>query len=134
MAFKEFIQRLGEKQKARQAMLKEMEQDVRFQKIVQDRMKSANERELERYINENREKQIKTQLEFARKQRQNEINFGHNPLNTPNITNKTQWEVMKEKNQFANNKNMFANQKSVLKSNRNLLKNNKKMFSGRCTI
>lgn len=107
-----------------------MSDQLRFQKIVEDRMKSSNERELERYEEEEREKIIKEHLEYARKKREHDINFNHNPINTKNITNGTSWEVLKEKNQFSNVPNVCVGHKSVLRGNKKLLRSSKKMLKG----
>jgi hypothetical protein len=39
-------------------------------------------------------------LQDFRERRKRDIAFNHNPLNIPNITNKTKWEVLKEPNLF----------------------------------
>ena len=115
-------------------MFREAEQQMLIQKTLEERQKSANERELERFQKEEREEQIKEALDFYRKKRDRDIRFGHNPLDVKNITNSTEWEVMKEKNMFAKRGNMFSNQENIMKNNPNLLKNNNKLFSGRCTL
>ena len=56
------------------------------------------------------------------------------PIDTKNVTGKTQWEVLKEKNLFSNNKNMFEGQKSILKNNKNLLKTNKRLLKSDSSI
>ena len=122
MAFKEFLEKVRGKDKEKKEMLKRMLQEQELQTIVEERQKSSNQRELERYINEKREAEIKEALEVARKERSNDIRFNHNPLNVKNITNSTQWEVLKERNQFNKRGNMFANQKNIHKSNPKLLK------------
>ena len=61
-----------------------------------------------------RQKKINTLLEHYRKKERDEINFAHNPINAPNITNKSDFNILKEKKLFNKNKNMFANNKSVL--------------------
>lgn len=128
MAFKEFIQGLGKKGKERKEMLRQMDEQVRMQRIIQERQLSANERELNRYLDEERESQIKQALEYQRKKRQHDLSYNHNPLSIPNITNHTDWEVLKEHNMFKGNNNMFTNQNFIHKSNKNLLKNNKKLY------
>lgn len=130
MGFKEVLSNLGKKQKERKELLKRMMEQDRLQNMVEERKKSANQRELERYMGEEKEKQIKEALEIMRKKRQNDINFNHNPLDTPNITNQVSWEVLKEKNQFNNKKNMFSNQPFIHKSSNSLLKNNNKLLHG----
>lgn len=126
MGFKEIIQKIGEKQKARKETIKRLDDELRFRKIVEDRTKSSNERELERFQKEEREVAIKETLQQYRKQRQHEINFERNPLDVPNIT-KSKWEVLKEKNQFTTKKNIFMHKENIHKNNPNLLKNNKKI-------
>jgi hypothetical protein len=110
---KEFIKNLGKNKRERKEKFKELDEDIRMQKLIEERQKSANERELNRYINEDREKKIKQQLEFVRKKRNNEINYGYNSLDTPNITNHSDFNILKQKNLFSHNGNMFANQKRI---------------------
>jgi len=129
MGFKEILSRIGSKSKERKKALSQLQDQIRLQKIAEDRMKSSNERELERFMNEEREEQIKEQLDFMRKKRQKDIRFNHNPLNVRNITNRTDWEVLKEKNMFSKNKpTIFKEDGSVLKNNPNLLNNNKRLI------
>ena len=130
MGFKEFIKSLGEKQRERKELLNNLSDDLRLQKLAQDRQKSSNERELERYIEEDREEMIKRNLEYYRKKRDNDIRFNHNPLNVKNITKDVDWEVLKEKNLFKNNENMFSKNESCLKGNNKLLKSNKRVIKG----
>ncbi|MFW6225648.1 MAG: hypothetical protein ACOC3V_01650 [bacterium] len=129
MGIKEVLKGFKEGQQRRKDMIKQLDEQMRIQKLVEDRQKSANERELERYFKENREKTIKQQLEIARKKRDEDIKFGHNPINTPNIM-KAKWEVMKEKNMFSGKGNMFSNQDFIHKSN-NKLMNNGNILKGR---
>jgi hypothetical protein len=122
MGFKEIISKIGEKQRERKALLRQVDDEFRVQKMVEDRQKSANERELERFMKEEREDMIKQHLEIMRKKRDKEIKFGHNPLDTPNITNHVDWEVLKERNMFMNNGNIFMNQEFIHKNNPNLFR------------
>ncbi len=129
MGVKEIIQRFGERNKERKELLRNLDQQLRMQKIVEDRQKSSNERELERYQDEDREEAIKEHLEYARKKRDDEIKFGHNPIDTKNIM-KAEWAVLKEKNQFSKKSNLFDNHTSVLNSNKKLLNSNNKLLKG----
>ena len=79
--------------------------------MIEERTKSANLRELERYQKEDEEKEIKLNLEYFRKKREKE-NSGNNPLAIKNVTNKCDWEVLKEKPLFTGG-NMFKNQKRI---------------------
>ena len=128
MGFKEIIEKIRENKKRKKAVLTNMEEQMRAREILEDKRKSANERELERYFEEDRQKQIKEKLAFMRKKRDHDIKFNHNPLNVKNITNSTDWEVLKEKNLFKGKSNMFSGQQSILKNNPNLLKNNMRLM------
>lgn len=127
MVFKELLEKLTGRRKERSEKFKEMEEDYRLQKMLEERQKSSNERELERFQNEEREEVIKEHLDFYRKRRDEDIKFGHNPLDAKNIM-KSEWEVLKEKNQFAHKGNMFVGKKNIHKSNPNLLKNDKRLY------
>jgi hypothetical protein len=121
MAFKEILEKMrGNDTKDR---VNDLVREMRVQKLAEERFKSSNERMLEKDLEELRQKDIKSQLEMVEKRRSSDINYGHNPLNIPNIMNKKGWEVMKERNMFSNNKNMFAHQKNIMKGNPNLLNN-----------
>lgn len=132
MGILSFLKGLREKKNTDKEMFKEMEKQVRFQKMLDDRQKSCNERELDRLMNDERENTIKEQLTYMRKQRDNDIRFGHNPLDVKNITKDTNWHVLKEKNLFGNKKNMFVGQKSIHKSGGSMsgesILKNKRMF------
>ena len=62
---KEFIGKFKEKSEKEKAL----EEDLHIQERVMEKKKSANERELEGYMREAREKQIKFKLDKLRKQR-----------------------------------------------------------------
>lgn len=113
------------KGKEKKELLRHLQEQDRAETIVHERKLSANERELNRFLNEHREESIKEQLNEMRKERDNEIKFGHNPLDTPNITNHVDWEVLKERNMFKAKKNMFSNQPMIHRSNPKLLNNAK---------
>lgn len=112
MVFKEFLQKLNERKVQRKDKFREMSEDDKLVTLIEERKKSANQRELERYMNEDNEKMIKKQLEYARKKRSNEIN-SINCLNTPNITNHSDFSILKDKKLFVNRGNMFSNQRRV---------------------
>jgi len=131
MGFKEIIDKIKERRDAKKELLRNADEQMRVQKIIEDRQKSSNERELERFMKEEREEQIRERLDFYRKERDEDIKFGHNPLDTKNITNHTDWEVLKEKNQFAGKGNIFSNHGSTLKDNKSILKNNLKLISSK---
>ena len=128
MGFKEIMEKFGEKGKRRKEMIRDLDEQVRIQKLVEDRQKSSNERELERFMKENREEHIKVELDEVRKMRTKDIQFNHNPLNVKNITNHTDWEVLKERNLFKGKSSMFSNNEFIHKNNPKLLQNNPNLF------
>jgi hypothetical protein len=116
MGISDLIERAREKSRERKELMRRMDDQMRAEEILESRKLSANERELNRFMKENREESIKVQLEQARKIRDNEIKFGHNPLNAKNIM-KSDWEVLKSKNLFKGKGNMFTNQPFIHKDN-----------------
>jgi len=114
MTFKEIIKKIGERKKERSEKFKELDENDRLNNLIETRKKPSNERELEQFMEKERQKKINTLLEHYRKKERDEINFAHNPINAPNITNKSDFNILKEKKLFNKNKNMFANNKSVL--------------------
>lgn len=127
MTFKEILARLGERGRSRKVLLKEVDEQVRVHQTVEDRQKSANERELARFLNTEREEMIKEELELRRKMERHDVSFNHNPLNAKNIM-KAEWEVLKDNNMFAGNNNMFANQPNIHKNNPNMFRNNQRLL------
>ena len=67
------LRNLLEKLRAKSAREKEAMEDIHLQKKVLERQKNANERELERYQEEYRQKRIANQLSRLRKQKTREI-------------------------------------------------------------
>ncbi len=128
MSFKDVLKKLGGSNNVRKQLLKQAQDEDRVMTTLEERKKSANQRELESYIKEEREKNIKKQLIITRKQRDDEMNFGHNPLGAENVIAKKGWEVLKEKNLFTNENNMFSNQEFIHKNNPNLLNNNQSLY------
>lgn len=129
MGFVDALKKLGSRVKERREMARQADEQFRIHKMVEDRQKSSNERELERFQNEEREEQIHEALDYYRKKKDMDIKFNHNPLNVQNITNHTDWEVLKERNQFAGNGCMFSNQEFIHKNNPNLFRNNRSLFT-----
>lgn len=131
MGFKEVIQKirgLDSSVNERKELMRRMDNEMRVQQILTERQKSANERELERYYDEEREKTIKEELEDMRKKRDYDIKFNHNPLNVKNITNHTDWEVLRERNMFKGGKATIIQKGMIHKNNPKLLKNNMKLL------
>ena len=129
MGFKEALKNIGERIRERKEQKKELIESVRIQKQVEQMQLSSNERELRGYQKEDYEQMIKEQLEFARKKKQEDLSFNHNPLNTKNIM-KAEWEIMKEPNMFKKKSTMFNQEATVMRNNPNMFKNNMKLLRG----
>lgn len=129
MGLKDILARMKEKREREKEQFKQMQKQKRWNEKLEAMDKSSNERELEKFMNEEREKEIKQQLDYMRKKRRDEISFDSNPIDTPSIM-KAKWEVMKEKNQFANNGQSIMKGEFIHKTNKNLLKNNKSLMKG----
>lgn len=98
---------------AKKNRFREMQTEDRLQETLQARKMSANERELNRFVEEEREARIKNALEKRRAQKHNEIWHGPSALNTPNM--------------FAAGGNSILNQPSIMQERNNLL-NQERLF------
>ena len=136
MGVREVLQRFTSKGKEKRELINQMADQIRMERLAQERNLSSNERELLRFRNEDREESIKEQLELARNKRNFDINHNHNVLDTKNVT-KTEWEILKEPSQFSGRSTMLdggnsvmKNNPKLLKSNGSLLKSNQKLLTG----
>ena len=82
---------------------------------LENRKKNANERELDKYYEEERQEQIRKELEMFRKKRQDEYWHGKNILAEKNIFKMKHPEILKQKNIFANQKCMFMGGSYLMK-------------------
>ena len=64
-----FLKDMVAKYKEKSQKEKALEEDIHIQERVMEKKKSANERELESYMREQREKQIQSRVERIRKQK-----------------------------------------------------------------
>lgn len=69
MTIKDFIQKTF----SGNSRVKEIHDEMRFQKLAEQRFKNANERELESYYEEKRQNAIKNQLDKFRKEKTKEF-------------------------------------------------------------
>ena len=97
------------------AKFKEMQEDFELRKKLAERQKSSNERELERFHEEEREKTIKKNLEEFRKMRQKEA------MTTT---------VLGGKNMFKGKGNICSGECTILKNNDRLLSMNRTKQKG----
>ena len=128
MGIGDILENIKERSRNRKEMIQNLDERMRIEHLVNERRKSSNQRELEMFIKEENEENIKVQLNHMRKKRDKDIKFGHNPLNTKNIM-KSEWEILKEKNMFIQKGSMFTNQPSIHQNNPKLLENAKWLMS-----
>jgi len=79
--------------------LKEIVEEMRVQRMAQERMKNSDERELERFHEEARQERIKSELNSFREAKRDEFWKG-GMMNQKNIF-KNQNNIMKSKNLFS---------------------------------
>ncbi len=104
MGIMDTIRKFSEKKNMKSQKFKDMEEDYRLNKMLEDRQKSSNRRELERHFKESEEKDIKMQLDMIRKQKNKESWKGNN-LMKGNSMLKDDRPILKEKNIFVDNRN-----------------------------
>lgn len=107
MGIKDILSKWAEKNSEKKRQFKELEEQYLLQKKLEDKQKSANERELERYLKEQREERIKKELEYFRKKKKNELWHNSFLLKKNNSILKTDKPILKEKNIFSLKGNMF---------------------------
>lgn len=93
------IQDILAKVRAKKEKYAEAEDDIRMQKRLQEKQLNANERELNRYMEEDRQRMIKSMLEKYRKRKKDEFWHG---------------------NRLLDKKNIFQNHPSIMRNNTNL--------------
>lgn len=96
------IRDIFERMKNKKSKYKEFVEDQNIQEKYIERKKSSNERELERFMKEDREDTIKKELEECRKKQQKQSHYGN--------------QIIKVKNMFApqHNKTSILQNKSIL--------------------
>lgn len=94
--------------KERKSKSKDIEDDLRIHERIVEKKKSANERELESYLEEVRQKNIKNQVEQFRQQKRNEHWHSPTAIDTPNM--------------FKKKSNSLLNQPSLLRGSNMFLR------------
>lgn len=111
---KDFVKGIGGDKKVLKAKFKEAEQDMRIQKMLQERQKSADERDLEHRMEKKRQERIKIKLDKLRKEDANELWRSKNSiLKSNNNILKDDRPILQEKNIFNDNKNIFLNKQRI---------------------
>lgn len=111
---KNLVSGMSEDKKVMKEKFKQLSQDMEVQRRWEERQKSSNRRELERYLREKEEERITDKLKKIRKKQAGEMWSGKNSIlkSDCNILD-TGREILKEKNIFKNNKNIFKKDKGM---------------------
>jgi hypothetical protein len=109
MGLMETIRKWSDRKKEKSAKFKELEEDYKLNKMLADRQKSSNERELEAHMKRLREDDIKRKLDSIHDQ-QTKDNWKSKPiLNSQKSILKNDRPILKEKHIFMNNKSTMLN-------------------------
>jgi hypothetical protein len=102
---KEYLQRIKE----RKQKFKDIQDEHNIQKRIIEREKSSNERELEKYLEEDRQKDIKNKLDRYRKQKSHSLFNDSSMLKNNKILfkNEDKYNMMKQKNIFSGGSNVI---------------------------
>lgn len=103
---KNLISGLGKDKSEFKAKLKQAQEEDKIMNVIEERKKSANQRELERWHKEQQEKYIKEELDKIHKQNNKELWRSKNSIlaQKTNIL-KDDRPILKEKNIFMDNRN-----------------------------
>jgi len=112
MSLMDAIRRMGERKKITKEKFKEAQENMKIEKMLNERAKSSNERELEKYMKDQRELQIKCELDKIHKKQNHENWKGNNPLKSQTSILKNDRPILKEKNIFLDNKSNIPFMKS----------------------
>lgn len=108
MGLMDAIRRWNESRKEKSNTFKEMQDNRRFQKIIESREKSSEERQLERYLEEERQKRIKAELDKFNQKKTKELWKGDYA-----ILNKQQ-NILKEDKKILTKENIFLDNKTKI--------------------
>jgi phosphopantetheinyl transferase (holo-ACP synthase) len=105
MTLMDLIRKLSGKKAVTKQKYKEAEEDLRINKLLEERQKSSNRRELERYMKEKEEEQIKKALDKIRHEKTAESWSGKSSMMNQKMTIlNNDRPILMEKNIFLDNK------------------------------
>lgn len=110
---KDMLSGMGNDKKEFKSKFKEAEQNRKIQKLIEEREKSANQRELERRMKIQQEDEYKEILDKLRKKDNKDMWCSNSLLKSQTSIMKNDRPILKEKNIFKGNKNMFMNKGGV---------------------
>ena len=98
------IRKLGQNKSETKKKFKQLQEDDRLQNMLEERKKSSNRRELEKYIRDQEEMKIKQELDKIHKMQSSESWKGSNVLGQKTTILKDDRPILMEKNIFLDNK------------------------------
>lgn len=96
MGIRDILAKLTGRNEEKSRKYKELEEDFLLRKKLEERQKSANERELERFMKEKREERIKTELQAFRDKQKHETWSSNTMLNKGASILKNDRPILKE--------------------------------------
>lgn len=104
MGLMDLIRKMSGKKQVTKQKYKEAEEDLRIHQLLEERQKSSNRRELERYMKEAEEEKIKETLDKIRHQKTSDDWGGKSSLMNQKMTIlKNDKPILMEKNIFLDN-------------------------------
>lgn len=105
MGIMDLIRKISQNKAETKKKFKQMQEDDRLQNMLEERKKSSNRRELERYEKEQEEKAIKEALDKIHHKQQEDTWSGRNSImNSKTTILKEDRPILMEKNIFLDNK------------------------------
>ena len=111
MGIMDAIRRVASKKSEKSEKFKQMQEDDRLQNILEERKKSANRRELEKYYEKEEEKQIKIALDKIHKKENKEM-WSRNDYIGKKAT------ILQDNKKLLGSENSILSQKNIFKSNK----------------
>ena len=109
----DLIRKIGGNKSEIKQKFKEREQEVKIEKMIEERQKSSNKRELEKYMHEQDEKRIKEALDKIHKTQNKENWKGQSILKSDKNILTNDSPILKEKNIFKGHKASVLNSGSL---------------------
>ena len=111
MTIMDVIKKISGNKSETKQKFKQMQEDDRLNTMLEERKKSSNQRELEKYMKNQQEQEIKNELDKIHK-KQNQDNWKGTTLTKGASILKNDNPILKQKNIFKNQGNMFLDNKS----------------------
>ncbi len=109
---KNLVKGMGENKKEIKLKFKEAQQNLKVQRMIEEREKSSNQRFLERHMREKREEQFKRQVEKINKQQSKDSWKGESILKGHKSILHEDTKILENDKPILGNENIFLDNKS----------------------